>query len=84
MQVNDNDIAEEALAIAEAIRPLLAGKRPSVQGVVIAELAGRWLAGHVCSDREHTIELRKEMWRMYCRLVWELTRANAREMDTDR
>jgi len=32
--------------IVEKIKPLLAGKHPGVQGVVVANLLAIWLAGH--------------------------------------
>jgi hypothetical protein len=35
-----------ALRIVERIKPILAGQPPQVQGAVLAELLGLWLAGH--------------------------------------
>jgi hypothetical protein len=48
--------ADQVLAIAGEIKPLLAGKDPSVQGAVLAELLSLWLAGHPSLAREALIE----------------------------
>lgn len=32
--------------LVDAIKPLLAGKHPSLQGIVLADLLAIWVAGH--------------------------------------
>ena len=39
-------LAEQSLALAEAIKPMLAGKGDDVQGAVLAELVSTWLGGY--------------------------------------
>ena len=46
------DNAEEALVLTEAIKPLLAGRGPFVQGAVLVNLTSLWLAGHPKVMRE--------------------------------
>jgi hypothetical protein len=36
----------ETDAIVEQIKPLLAGRHPAVQGIVLCDLLAIWLAGH--------------------------------------
>lgn len=50
-------MAEQALALTKALRPYFAGLHPGVQGAVLAELAGIWLAGHSAEDRERILQL---------------------------
>jgi hypothetical protein len=53
--------ADEAMALVKKIRPLLAGKDPSVQGAVLADLLAMWLAGHVqLGDPEATKRIREQ------------------------
>ena len=53
--------AETALALAERIKPLLAGHPPELQGVVLAELLALWLAGHRVGSPRETERLRDEL-----------------------
>lgn len=54
--------AAEGMALVKKIRPLLAGKDPSVQGAVLADLLAAWLAGHVqLGDPEQTKRIRELM-----------------------
>jgi hypothetical protein len=58
--------ADEAMALVKKIRPLLAGKDPSVQGAVLADLLAMWLAGHVqLGDPKATKRIREEMLEMH-------------------
>lgn len=41
-----DDVQAQSDAIVEAIKPLLAGQHPGVQGIVLADLTAIWLAGH--------------------------------------
>jgi hypothetical protein len=62
----DEQQAAEVLALVREIRPLLAGKDPSVQGAVLADLLAMWLAGHVhLGDPEATKRARELMLEMH-------------------
>jgi hypothetical protein len=53
--------ADEAMTLVKKIRPLLAGKDPSVQGAVLADLLAMYLAGHVIrGDPEGTKSFREQ------------------------
>lgn len=58
-------MATEAIELAEAMRPLLAGKPPGVQGGALAELVAIWVAGHHPALRDiilpHWVETMKQM-----------------------
>lgn len=60
----------DVIALVEAIRPLMAGKHPSVQGAALAELLSLWLAGH-------PKEMREALWRAHNDRVSELIPVNA-------
>lgn len=47
-----SQIAHKAAAIADEIRPLLAGKGAAVQGAVLMQLTATWLAGHRVTQAE--------------------------------
>lgn len=65
---------DEVLAIANQIKPLLAGRGAAVQGAVLAELTSVWLKGHHHEEGEkETRELRKDLLRMHVSAVWQLT-----------
>lgn len=68
---------KEALALAEAIRPLLAGRAPEVQSAALADLLSIWLAGHVVpGDPDKTAELRAEQLEAHLQLVGDLLPVN--------
>lgn len=68
---------EEVLAIAEKIKPLLAGHRPEMQGAVLAELTSIWLGGHtIKGKRGETFKLRKDVLDMHNRAIWILMQLN--------
>lgn len=76
--------AQEAMAIAAAVKPLLAGKPPTVQGAVLAELLSLWLAGHVVpGDPAATAALRADLLARHCRVVRDLVPENARLIGTN-
>jgi len=60
----------EVIAIADKIKPLLAGRTPEIQGAVLAELLSIFLAGHAP-------ELRPVILRHHLDAVRELTEVNA-------
>lgn len=72
----------ESLRLGEAIRPLLAGKAPAVQGAALADLLALWLAGHVLQkddgevDDKATRELRLGLLKQHCAVVEELIPLN--------
>lgn len=51
-----HDLMLEALALANAMRPLLAGRGPEVQGAALADLVSIFFAGHHPALREEAIE----------------------------
>jgi hypothetical protein len=62
---------EEALAVADRIKPILAGLHPSLQGAALAELLSIWIAGHVADTDKATCKLRKEMLDLHIAQVRE-------------
>jgi hypothetical protein len=69
---------EEVTLVAERIKPLLAGYEPEVQGAVLADLLGLWLAGHqVAGDVDATRTMRAELLALHCAAVRTLTAVNA-------
>ena len=63
----------DVLAVVAKISPLLAGKSSPEQGAILAELAGRWLAGHPRKLREPLIAL-------HMSAVTVLAEINAKQM----
>lgn len=63
------DQAEEAVALAKRIAPLLAGKDPAVQSAVLADLTATWLVGF----HPH---LRQTAWQEYVTLLGKMMRIN--------
>lgn len=52
--------------LVEAIRPILAGHQPDIQGAVLAELTAIWLTGH-------PPQIRPEMFALQVKAVISLT-----------
>lgn len=78
-------LGEEALAIVEQIKPLLAGKRPVLQSVVLAECLALLLAGHwIPGEPDETTTMRAVFLEAHVTLVLELTKVNANMMGTDK
>ena len=68
----------KVLEIADLIKPHLAGQGSAVQGYVLADLVSIWLVGHITNDgdKEHTDEMRGELFAAWCRLVLKLLPIN--------
>lgn len=65
--------------LVEAIRPLLAGKAPPVQGAALADLLAVWLAGHmVPGEPAETQLLRDELLDAHISIVRKLIPVNER------
>jgi hypothetical protein len=66
MREDAKQAADEAMALVQKIRPLLAGKDQSVQGAVLADLLAMYLAGHVIrGDPEGTKSFREQALEMH-------------------
>lgn len=52
-----DQLTEQSNEIVDQIRPLLAGKLPQLQGIVVAELTAIWLAGHAPELRDDLIRM---------------------------
>jgi hypothetical protein len=78
--------SEEVFRIVDAIKPLLAGHSPDIQGAVVADLLAIWLAGHVdqseigCADKPETDKIRRAMLDMHVEQVWKLCAVNEKIM----
>lgn len=58
--------AADVFNIVQAIRPLMVGKSPEVQGAVLADLLATWLAGHIVrGDPKATKRLREFMLKQH-------------------
>lgn len=69
--------ADEAMALVGAIRLLLKGRGPGVQGAVLADLLATWLAGHVArGDPKATKRIREEALALHLRGVRALIEPN--------
>jgi hypothetical protein len=69
---------EQVTLLVERIKPLLAGHEPEVQGAVLADLLGLWLAGHQApGDVEATRILRAQLLAEHWLAVRALTSVNA-------
>ena len=77
-----NDV-EQIQHMVEAIKPMLAGHPPDVQGAALADLLAIWLAGHyVEDDKDATRKLRAELLAKHCVVVRELVTVNAKMLGT--
>jgi len=52
----DIDILDSG-KLVEAIKPIMAGQNPAIQGAVLGDLMAMWLAGHPDFIREAMLEL---------------------------
>ncbi len=68
--------AHDVEAIITAIRPLLAGRPPEVQGAVLADLTATWLASHFSTDANKTVALREQLLVMHIEFVRRLIPLN--------
>jgi hypothetical protein len=68
-------------ALANRIKPLLAGHPAELQGAVLADLLAIWLAGHhVEGDEDATRKFRAELLSDHLAAVRLLTGVNARPL----
>ena len=73
----------EIRGLIERIRPILAGREPSVQSAVIADLLAIWLAGHFMpGEPAATRKMRASLQSEVLRLVDELMPLNAKRLGT--
>ena len=76
-------VVELGAEIWPLVAPRLAGQPPELQSAVLADLAARWLAGHVCpGDRKATKRLRRKLLAQYVQLVHDLVEPNAKQAGT--
>jgi hypothetical protein len=76
-------VYDEAQPIITAMRPMLAGRGPLVQSMILADLTSMWLASHLATDRttgevsdEETQKIREDIFQNYIQLVRQLTVVN--------
>lgn len=62
--------------LVEAIRPILGGKPPPIQGAVLADLLAIWLAGHCTADAATNAAVREELLSAHIAMVRELIPVN--------
>lgn len=68
----DNTVREIEKAVS-AIKPLLAGREPEVQGAIMCELLAIWLAGHAPIIRDAVLETHVKLVREMIPISeWEL------------
>jgi hypothetical protein len=71
-------------ALTDRISPILHGQDRQVQGAVLADLLARWLAGHcVPDDRFQTILTRGRILNEHMKIVRDLTKVNAMQMELE-
>jgi hypothetical protein len=72
-----DELGEEADAVCEKIRPLLAGHGPIVQSLILANLTSAWIAGHLAHsdgeiDAPKTRRLREDILMHFIELIRQL------------
>jgi|SRR5262252_2912980 len=67
------DPVDRVLATAEAIKPLLAGLGPEVQGAILAELVSIWLRGHIEVGASKHGVARRHILKLWADTVLQLT-----------
>jgi len=81
-QLTATDMREIENVVAR-IKPLLAGRRPDVQGVILAECLSIWITGHLLPGQpKATAELWGSIWRMHFAKAAELIHLVATEVGT--
>lgn len=74
--------SEEAIELSKQIRPLLAGRDPTVQSAALADLVSLFMAGMFASDAKgavserETRKMRETMFQLFCKTVWRLVPVN--------
>jgi hypothetical protein len=76
-KLGGSELATRALALAEKMKPLLAGRGPDVQSAALTELVSIWLAGN------HP-QLRKAVWEEWTKTVLDLVPLQEQEMFSTR
>ena len=80
----DDKEVDEVKALVGRISPILHGQDRQVQGAVLADLLARWVAGHcVPDDRFQTILLRGRILDQHMKIVRDLTKLNALQMELE-
>jgi hemerythrin len=65
--------ARRAQELVEAIKPILAGEAPHIQGAALADLLAMWLAGHVAvGDPEASQAMRETLLTAHIEAVRDL------------
>jgi hypothetical protein len=72
---SDTDLAA-VKALVAAIRPLLAGHPPRVQGAALADLLAIWVAGHYSDSDDETDRLRETILANHSKMVRRLIPVN--------
>jgi hypothetical protein len=71
---------DEIGRLVEAIRPILAGHPPALQGAALADLLAIWLAGHFAGDDAANTAVREELLAVHIAMVRKLIPVNEREL----
>jgi hypothetical protein len=80
----DNKQLDVVKALIDRISPILHGQDRQVQGAVLAALLARWLAGHyVPDDRFQTILMRGRILNEHMKIVRDLTKITAMQMELE-
>lgn len=69
-------LAPEVAPLVNQIRKILAGKRPELQGAVLADLLALWLAGHSVGNPVHDDTLREDLLANHLTIVRQLVPIN--------
>ena len=84
MRHPDDSEVDEVKTLVDRISPILHGQHRQVQGAVLADLLARWLAGHcVPDDRFKTILVRGRILHQHVKIVRDLTKVNAMQMELE-
>jgi hypothetical protein len=67
---------DDVRRLVEAIRPILGGKPPPIQGAVLADLLAIWLAGHFAGDDAANAAVREELLTAHIAMVRKLIPVN--------
>jgi hypothetical protein len=76
------EMSDDAVKLAEWIKPLLSGKDPMVQSAALADLVSMHLAGMFAANRKgevndrETRKMRETMFQLFCKTVWTLVPVN--------
>ena len=80
----DDEQVDQVKALINRISPILHGHDRRVQGAVLADLLATWLAGHyVPDDRLQTTLLRGRIFHEHMKIVRDLTKVNAMQIELE-